>query len=85
MMFSSVCLCVESGLLTNPINAGLEPMCSTELKIARLVCPFESMEPISEALLKPLSELMKAALVRDSILRMSSLEIQQGFIVSVFM
>jgi hypothetical protein len=39
----------------------------TELKMAKLVFPLESIVPIKDALLNPLSEFIKAALVRVSI------------------
>jgi len=44
--------------------------------MARLVLPSASIVPIREALLKPLSELIKAALVRDYIAAISVFEKQ---------
>jgi hypothetical protein len=70
-MFSKVCLLVESGLLMNPISAGLDPKWITELKIARFEFPLPSMEPIKDALLNPLNEFIKAALMRVSICKIS--------------
>jgi len=49
----------------NPSSGGLEPTCTTELKIARFLFPFLSAVPIRFALLKPEMELI--SLSRDTL------------------
>jgi len=41
------------------IKGGLEPICTMELKIAKLVWPFKSTVPIRQTLLKPPTLLIK--------------------------